>query len=198
MVLQFRRAKTDWSGCCQMTVQGDLWLAKCLSLNLNFSFLKRIRYFWYQVATQLSSRSWVDPVPDPILPEKFLGYSRESNPGPLGWQSGVLTTIPNRWSWKDDYECQMIFGDIVGLKLPDIFCLIGEEKRRKILTQETCPDRGSNPGPLRGRRACYRLLHCTGQFRDHAHPNYRVNIHHKNNINIEDRKVCDNGVWFVA
>ena len=40
----------------------------------------------------------MDPVPDPILPEKFLGYRRESNPGPLGWQSDVLTTIPNRWS----------------------------------------------------------------------------------------------------
>ena len=38
----------------------------------------------------------MDPIPDPILPEKFLGYSRESNPGPLGWYSDALTTIPNR------------------------------------------------------------------------------------------------------
>ena len=98
MALQLRRAKTHWSGCCQMTVQGTLWLAKRLSLNLNFSFFNRIRYFSYQVATQLSSRGWVDPVSDLILPEKFLGYSRESNPGPLGWQSDVLTNIPNRWS----------------------------------------------------------------------------------------------------
>ena len=42
--------------------------------------------------------------------------------------------------------------------LPDI-CLTGEEKPRKNLTQETCPDRGSNPDPLRDRHACYRLLH---------------------------------------
>ena len=35
MALQFQRAKTDWSGCCQMTVQEALWLAKRLSLNLN-------------------------------------------------------------------------------------------------------------------------------------------------------------------
>ena len=42
----------------------------------------------------------MDPVPDPILPEKYLGYSRESNLGPLGWQSDVLTTIPNRRSIK--------------------------------------------------------------------------------------------------
>ena len=41
----------------------------------------------------------------------------------------------------------MIFGDLGGLKLPDI-CFTGEEKPRKNLTEETCPDRGSNPGPL--------------------------------------------------
>ena len=40
----------------------------------------------------------MDPVLDPIPPEKILGYSRESKPGPLGWQSEVLTTIPNRRS----------------------------------------------------------------------------------------------------
>ena len=48
----------------------------------------------------------------------------------------------------DDNDGQMIFGDLGGLNLPDI-CLTGEEKPRKNLTQETCPDRGSNPGPLR-------------------------------------------------
>ena len=56
----------------------------------------------------------------------------------------------------DDNDGQMIFGDLGGLKLPDI-CLTDEEKTRKNLTQETCPDRGSNPGPLRDRRACYHL-----------------------------------------
>ena len=57
----------------------------------------------------------------------------------------------------DDNEGQMIFGDLEGLKLPDI-CLAGEEKSRKNLTQETCPDRRSNPGPLRDRRACGRVI----------------------------------------
>ena len=61
------------------------------------------------------------------------------------------------WIWKGDYDDQIIFGDVEGLKFPDI-CLIGEEKPRKNLTQETCPGRSSNPGPLRDRRACYRLL----------------------------------------
>ena len=37
----------------------------------------------------------MNPVPDPILLEKFLGYSRESNPGPLRWQSDVLSTNIN-------------------------------------------------------------------------------------------------------
>ena len=45
-----------------------------------------------------------------------------------------------------------------GLKFADI-CLTGEEKPRKNLTQETCPNRGSNPGPLHDKRACYHLLH---------------------------------------
>ena len=58
----------------------------------------------------------------------------------------------------DDNNGQMIFGDLGGLKLPDIR-LIGEEKPRKNLTQETCPNQGSNPGPLRDRRACCRLAH---------------------------------------
>ena len=52
----------------------------------------------------------------------------------------------------------MIFGDRGGLKFPDL-CLTGEDKPRKNLTQEICPDRGSNPGPLRDKRACYHLRH---------------------------------------
>ena len=63
----------------------------------------------------------------------------------------------------DDDDGQIIFGDLGGLKLPEI-CLIAEEKPRKNLTKETCPYRGSNPGPLRDRRACYRLAHSGGQW----------------------------------
>ena len=62
----------------------------------------------------------------------------------------------------DDNDGQMIFGDPGGLKFPDI-CLTGEEKHRKNLTQETCPDGGSNPGPLRDRRVCCRLAHSGGR-----------------------------------
>ena len=55
----------------------------------------------------------------------------------------------------------MMSGDRLGLKFPDI-CLMGEEKPQKNLTQETCPDRESNPGPLRERRIRYPLLHNGG------------------------------------
>ena len=61
----------------------------------------------------------------------------------------------------DDYDGQMIFWDLEGLKFPDI-CLTGEEKPQKNLTQETCPDWGPNPGPLRDRHACYHLSHSGG------------------------------------
>ena len=71
----------------------------------------------------------------------------------------------------DDNDGQMIFGDLGGLKLPDI-CLTDEEKPQKNLTQETCPDRESNPGPLHDRRTCCRLAHSGGQFEicQNAHP----------------------------
>ena len=81
-----------------MTVKGTLWLAKRYASTLISVFLTGFRYFLYQVAVQLSSQDWVDPVTDLIRPEKIQGYSRESNPGPLEWQSDVLTTIPNSWS----------------------------------------------------------------------------------------------------
>ena len=66
-----------------------------------------------------------------------------------------------QWMIMDENGGQMIFGDFGGLRRPDI-CLTGEEKPRKNLTQETCPDRGSNPGPLRDRRACHHLIHSGG------------------------------------
>ena len=61
----------------------------------------------------------------------------------------------------------MIFGDFMGLKVPDIR-LTGEENPEKI-TQESCPDRGSNPGPLCDSHACYRLLHSGGHTHTHTH-----------------------------
>ena len=56
-------------------------------------------------------------------------------------------------------------GNYGSLKLPGI-CHTGEEKLRKNLTQETSPDRRSNPGPLRDRCACYRLFVSGGPLMD--------------------------------
>ena len=81
-----------------MAVQGALWLAKRLFLNLNFSFLNWISLLLISSSYPIVLTKLSGPHSDPTLPEKFLGYSRESNPGPLGWQSDVLTTIPNRRS----------------------------------------------------------------------------------------------------
>ena len=100
-----------------MAVQGVLWLASTYTSTLISVFLTGISYFSYQAATQLSSRSWVDPVPDTILPEKFLGHSQELNLGPLGWQSDVLSTIPNRRSEK---QLVLPIKFIVSLGFPEI------------------------------------------------------------------------------
>ena len=56
----------------------------------------------------------------------------------------------------------MMFGDLVDLKFTYI-CLTGEEKPRKKPHPGNCSaHRGSNPGPLRDRRACYRVFHIGG------------------------------------
>ena len=69
--------------------------------------------------------------------------------------------LPNK-IWKDDYDGQMIFGTLWALT----FLTIALQVRKnpgKNLTQETCPDRGSNPGPLQDKCACYHSLHSGGQ-----------------------------------
>ena len=83
-----------------MTVQGGLWLAKRLSLNIIICFLNRISLILISSSYPIVLTRLDGPRSRPysLLPEKFPGYSRELNPGPLGWQSNVITTIPNRWS----------------------------------------------------------------------------------------------------
>ena len=55
-----------------------------------------------------------------ILPEKFLGYSGELNPGSLGWQSDVLSTIPNRQSFVIPWD-QILYPCVIEV------CLLGLE-----------------------------------------------------------------------
>ena len=97
----------------------------------------------------------ISPMPGP--PPRQHKHQRQYTPS-------THSVIPTKRIWNDDDDGQMIFGDLGGLKFPNI-CITGEEKpRKKNLTQETRPDRGSNPGPLRDKRACYHLLHSGGRF----------------------------------
>ena len=99
---------------------------------------------------------WViSPKPGP--PPRQHKHERQYTPS-------THSVIPTRRIWNDDYNGQMILRNLGGLKFPNI-CLTGEEKPRKNLTQETCPDRGSNPGPLRDKRAFYHLLHSGGLWK---------------------------------
>ena len=55
-------------------VAGGPVVSKASSLNFKFSFLNRISLLLNALVTLLSSRGWLVPVQNSILPEKFLGY----------------------------------------------------------------------------------------------------------------------------
>ena len=110
-------------------------------------------YLFDHTRTWRASPGWVNsPMPGP--PPRQHKHERQYTPS-------THSVNRTRRIWNDYYDGQMIFGDLRGLKFPDI-CLTSEEKPRKNLTQEAYPDRGSNPGPLRDKRACYHLLHSGG------------------------------------
>ncbi|PSN32993.1 hypothetical protein C0J52_27281 [Blattella germanica] len=138
---------------------------------------------------------------------------RESNPNPLRERRIRYPLLHNGPPWINDHDGQMMSGDSLGLKFPDI-CLMGEEKPQKNLTQETCPDRESNPGPLRERRIRYPLLHndiirtiksrrlrWTGHILEGEpegkHPVGRPRMKWENNINHDLREVdyTDRDAW---
>jgi hypothetical protein len=58
------------SQCQLLRVEGAAWPAQRIPMALNLGFLDRSRYFFIQVAPQLSSWGWVDPVPDHLLLRK--------------------------------------------------------------------------------------------------------------------------------
>ena len=66
----------------------------------------------------------------------------------------------------DDNDGQMIFGEL-GAESFLTFVLEARKTPGKNPTQETCPNQGSNPGPLRDRRACYRLVDCRNKNERH-------------------------------
>ena len=81
---------------------------------------------------------WViSPMPGP--PPRQHKQERQYTPS-------THSVIPTRRIWKDDYDGQMIFGDLGGLKFPDI-CLTGEEKLRKKPHPGNLSRPGIEPGP---------------------------------------------------
>jgi hypothetical protein len=57
------------SYCQLFQIEGVAWSAQRIP-GRYFGFLDRSRYFFIQIAPQLSSRGWVDPIPDPLLLRK--------------------------------------------------------------------------------------------------------------------------------
>ena len=96
---------------------------------------------------------------------------RESNPGPLRDRCACYRLLHSgfrirqhqsgHWCPYEWFVTIMIANDIRGWMGPKFSWHLsyGWGKTPKNLTQETCPDRESNPGPLHDRCACYRLLH---------------------------------------
>ena len=88
---------------------------------------------------------WVfSPIPGP--PPRQNKHERQYTPS-------THSVIPTRRIWNDDDDGQMIFGEPWGPKV-SWHLSYRWGKTPKNPHQETCPDRGSNPGPLRDKRAC--------------------------------------------
>ena len=88
----------------------------------------------------------ISPMPGP--PPRQHKHERQYTPS-------THSVIPTRRIWNDGYDGQMIFGDLEGLKFPDI-CLTGEEKPRK----KTTP-RKPVPTGDRTRAHCVTSAHAT-------------------------------------
>ena len=107
--------------------------------------------------------------------ECLPGWVISSMPGPPPRQNkherhytpSTHSVKPTRWIWNDDCDGQMIFGDLGGVKFPDI-CLTGEEKTPKKPHPGNLSRPGIEPGPatwqarmlpLAPQRWTYRLFH---------------------------------------
>jgi hypothetical protein len=55
-----------------LRIEGVAWSVQWIPKAFYFGFLDRSRYFSIQVAPQLPSRGWVDPVPEPLLLRKSV------------------------------------------------------------------------------------------------------------------------------
>jgi hypothetical protein len=61
------------SKCQSLRVEGVAWSAQRIPTAVNLGFLDRNLYLLIQVAPQLSSRGWVDPLQTPYFSENLVG-----------------------------------------------------------------------------------------------------------------------------
>jgi hypothetical protein len=59
--------RNRWSQWRVLLVESVAWSAQRIPTTDNLDSPNRSRYFWIQVTPQLSSRDWMDPVPDLLL-----------------------------------------------------------------------------------------------------------------------------------
>jgi hypothetical protein len=113
-------------------------------------FLDRSHYFFFQVAPQLYSRGWVDPVPDPLLPRKFGSTgnrTRTSGSTAAGvclfacWlpHSGITM---NLFPWSllclhHTARCNHAHSLSAGLHLPPLVCLIAPAPCSSVVYQKS-------------------------------------------------------------
>jgi hypothetical protein len=77
-------AACRWSYCHLLQIEDVAWSAWRIPYSLIIAFLDQSRYFSFQVASQLYSRGWVDPVPDLVLLKK------SGSSGNRTWTSGSV------------------------------------------------------------------------------------------------------------
>jgi hypothetical protein len=84
---------------CRQSKCKFLWIERCRVVSPEdpygriLRFLDRSRYFFFQVAPQLYSRGWVDPVPDPLFLRKSgSARNRTRTSGSLARNSEHKTT----------------------------------------------------------------------------------------------------------
>jgi hypothetical protein len=71
-------AACRWSLCQLLRIEGVAWSAQRIPTAVNIGFLDRNHYFSIQIAPQLSSRGWVNPVPDPLFLRKSGSTGNET------------------------------------------------------------------------------------------------------------------------
>ena len=109
-----------------LTPPGPYRATTCRERELNYG---SHTYFWPHKDMEGLLGCVIGPMPGP--PPRQHKHERQYTPS-------AHSVIPTRRIWNDDYDGQMIFGDLVGLKLPDIR-LTGEEKPRKTSPRKPVP-----------------------------------------------------------